>query len=75
MSRVQQDTALQQRKARLSIGTAFDPLHLIDEPLHHPVAPTQAASVGNSLRVISEPIDKRDQFRNPTGPHSGFPLL
>jgi hypothetical protein len=49
---MQQDAALQQWESRLSIGTAFNPLHFIDKTLNHPVAPRQAASVGNSLCVI-----------------------
>ncbi len=31
--------ALQEREACLSIGTAFDPLHLVDESFDHPVTP------------------------------------
>src|SRR5581483_1589368 len=72
---MKQHAPLQERKSSLSVGTAFDPLHLIDEPLDHPIAPRHAASVGNCLRIISEPINKRDQFRNSTGPDSSFPLL
>src|SRR3989440_9154967 len=72
---MQQDAALQQRKARLSIGTAFDPLHFIHETLNHAIAPRHAASVDNSLRIVSQPINKSDQLGNPTGQHSGFPLL
>jgi hypothetical protein len=66
---------LQQRKSRLSIGTPFDPFDFIDEPLDHAVAPRQAASIGNSFRIIGQPIDKSDQFRNPADPDSGFPVL
>jgi len=58
---MQQDTLLQQWEASLPIGTALDRLDFIDEPLHHPVAPRQAASVSNSLCIISEPIGKSDQ--------------
>ena len=72
---MQQDAALQQRKARLSVGTAFDPLHFIHETLNHSIAPGHAASIGNSLRIVSQPINKSDQLGNPTGPDSGFPLL
>src|SRR6266536_665558 len=72
---MQQDSALKQRKSRLSIGTPFDPFYFIDEPLNHPVAPGQTTSVGNSLRIIVQPISKSDQFRNSTGPDCGFPLL
>jgi hypothetical protein len=72
---VKQHSALEQREASLPIRAAFNPLHFIDEPLDHPVAPSQAASVSNSLRIIVQPIDKSDQFRDPTDPDSGFPLL
>jgi hypothetical protein len=72
---MEQNTALQERKSSLSIGTTLDPFYFIDEPLDHPVAPGQAVSIGNSLRIIVEPIGKRDQFCNPTGPNSSFPLL
>src|SRR6266487_3400845 len=72
---MQQDAALQQRKSRLSVGTAFDPLHFIHETLNHAIAPGHAASIGNSLRIVSRPINKSDQLGNPTGPDSGFPLL
>ncbi len=72
---MQQDAALQQRKARLSVGTAFDPLHFIHETLNHAIAPGHAASIDNSLRIVSQPINKSDQLGNPTGPDSGFPLL
>jgi hypothetical protein len=49
---MEEETALQQWKACLPIRTAFHPLHFIDEALNHPVAPRQAASVGNSLCII-----------------------
>jgi len=51
---MQQDAALQQRKSRLSVGTAFDPLHFIHETLNHSIAPGHAASIGNSLRIVSQ---------------------
>jgi hypothetical protein len=72
---MQQDAALQQRKSCLAVGTAFDPLHFIHEPLHHAIAPGHAASIGNSLRILSQPINKSDELGNPTGADSGFPLL
>ena len=72
---MQQDAPLQQRKSCLSVGTAFDPLHFIHEPLYHAIAPDHAASIGNRLRIVSQPINKSDQLGNPTGPDSGFPLL
>src|SRR5258706_4017214 len=71
----QQDATLQQRKSRLSVGTAFDPLHFIHETLNHAIAPGHAASIGNSLRIVGQPINKSDQLGNPTSPDSGFPLL
>ncbi len=73
--RMQQHAALEQRKSRLPVGTAFDPLHFIHEPLNHSIAPGHAASVGNSLRIVSQPINKSDELGNPTGPDSDFPLL
>ena len=74
-SRTQQDASLQQRESCLSVGTTFDPLHFIHKPLHHAIAPGQAASIGNSLRIVSQPINKSDELGNPTGPDSDFPLL
>src|SRR5258708_30346538 len=68
LSRMQQHTALEQREACLSIRTAFDPFHFIDESLHHAVAPGHAASIDNSLRIVSQPIDKSDQLGNPDFP-------
>src|SRR5436305_7691201 len=72
---MQQDPVLEQREACLSIRTAFDPLHFGDEPLHHAVAPGQTTSVSHSLRILGQPINKSDQFGNPTGLDSGLPLL
>jgi hypothetical protein len=72
---MQQDPALEQWEACLSVRTAFDPLHFIDKPLNHAVAPGQTTSVGHRLRIIGQPVDKSDQFRNPSGLDSGFPLL
>ena len=57
---MQQDTALEQRKACLPIGTAFDPLHLVNEPLNHAVAPRLGAPIGDGLRIVGQPIDKAD---------------
>jgi hypothetical protein len=65
---MQQHAALEQRKARLSVGTAFDPLHFIHESLNHTIAPGHAASIGNSLCIVSQPIDKSDQLGNPDFP-------
>jgi len=64
---MQQDTALEQREACLSIRTAFDPLHLVNEPFDHAVAPRLGAPIGHGLRIVGQPIDKADQFRNATG--------
>ena len=72
---MQQHTALEQRKSCLSIGAAFDPFHFVDEPLNHTVAPGQATSVGHSLPIIDQPIDKSDQIGNPTDLDSRLPLL
>jgi hypothetical protein len=72
---MQQHTPLQQREACLSIRAAFDPFHFSDESFHHAIAPGQATSVGHSLRIIGQPIDKSDQFRNPTDLDSDLPLL
>jgi hypothetical protein len=69
------DPALEQWEACLSVGTAFDPLHFIDESFNHAIAPGQTTPVGHSLRIIGQPVDKSDQFRNPSGLDSGFPLL
>ena len=74
-SRMQQDTALKEGEACLPIGAAFDPFHFVDEPLNHTVAPGQATSVGHSLPIIDQPIDKSDQIGNPTGLDSRLPLL
>ena len=72
---MQQDTALKQREACLSIRIAFDPLHFIEESFDNAAAPGQTTSVGHGLRIIVQPIDKSDQFGNPTGLDGGFPLL
>src|SRR5207249_2457673 len=72
---MQQDTALKEGEACLPIGAAFDPFHFVDEPLNHTVAPGQAPSVGHSLPIIDQPIDKSDQLGNPTGLDSRLPLL
>jgi hypothetical protein len=58
-------TTLEQREARLSIRTAFDPLQFVVESLHHPIAPRLGASVGDRLRIIGQAIDKADQFLDP----------
>ena len=72
---MQQDTALEQRESCLSIRAAFDPLHFVDETFDCAVAPGQTTSIGHGLRIIGQPIDKSDQFGNPTGLDSGLPLL
>jgi hypothetical protein len=66
---------LEQWKARLPIGTPFDPFHFIDEPLDHPSIPGLTAPVGHGLRIVGESVNKLDQFRDPAFPDSGFPLL
>jgi hypothetical protein len=72
---MEQDTALEQRESCLSIPAAFDPFHCIDELFHQTIAPSQTTSIGHNLRIIGQPIDKSDQFGNPTGLDSGLPLL
>jgi hypothetical protein len=72
---MEEHPALQQRKSGLSIGTPFDPFYFIDKTFDHSVAPCQAATVGNRFRIVGESINKSDQFRDPTGLDSSFPLL
>src|SRR5258708_14582308 len=72
---MKQHTPLQQWKSSLSIRTAFDRFDFIHKTLNHPVAPRHAASIGHRLRIVGKPIDKRDQFRDPTRPHGGFTLI
>jgi hypothetical protein len=48
---------------------------LFTTPSTMPLQKAQAASIGNRLRIVSQPINKSDELGNPTGPHSGFPLL
>ncbi len=67
---MQQDTALEQREACLSIRAPFDPFHFIDEPLDHAVAPGQTPSVGHGLRITCIP---ERQFPRPTGRRCGTP--
>src|SRR5690349_13865890 len=70
---MEQNTALQQRKARLPIRTAFDCFDFIDESLDHPVAPGQTASIGHCLCIVGKTIDKSDQFHDSASPHGSFP--
>src|SRR5215469_14488967 len=56
---------LPQRKSRLPITAAFDPLHFIHKPLYHAVAPSQTASISHGFCIITQPIDTSDQFCNP----------
>jgi hypothetical protein len=72
---MKQDTALKQRKACLSIRTAFDPLHFVHKPLDHAVAPRLATSIGDSFCIIGQPVDKLNQFHDPTRQNDCFPLL
>jgi len=41
-------------KSCLSVRTAFDPLHFLHETLNHAIAPSHAAPIGNSLRIVSQ---------------------
>lgn len=72
---MQEDTAQKQRKTCLSVGTAFDQLQFVVEPLHYPIAPRFWASVGNHLCIIRQPIDKADAFLDRRGVYGGFPLF
>ena len=74
-SRMQQDTALEQRKSCLSIGAAFDPFHLVNEPLDHAVVPRLTTSIGDSLCVVGQSVYKVHEFRDATGLDGGFPLF
>jgi len=49
---MQQDAALQQREACLSIRAAFDPLHLVDESFDHPVAPRLGTSIYDGFCIV-----------------------
>ncbi len=73
LSRMQQHTPLEQRESSLSIRTAFDPFHFIDESLHHAVAPGLGAAIGHGLRIVGKSVDKTDQFRDATGQNGCFP--
>lgn len=72
---MQQDAAVQQREASLSIRTAFDPLQFMVEPLHHPVVPRFGTRVGDCHGIIGQTIHKADQFLNSRDAHSRFPLF
>jgi hypothetical protein len=72
---MQQDAALQQREASLSIRTAFDPLQFMVEPLHHPVVPRFGTRVGDCQGIIGQAIHKVDQFLNSRDAHSRFPVF
>jgi hypothetical protein len=72
---MQQDAALQQRKACLSIGATFDPLHFIDESFDHAVAPRLATPIGDSLCIVGQPVDKINQFCDPTRQNGCFPVV
>lgn len=39
------------------------------------MAPRPAASPGHCLRIVGQPIDTRDPFRDPAGPRDHFPVL
>lgn len=72
---MQQHPALEQRKSCLSIRAAFDELDFLVEAFDHPVAPRVSASIDHCRFVISQSIDKADEFRIPTGAYRRFPLL
>ena len=71
--RMEDGTSLQQWKTCLPVRTAFHPLHFIHETLNHSIAPGHAASIGNRLRIVSQPIDKSDQLGTSL-PRSGSSL-
>jgi hypothetical protein len=66
---------LKEWESGLSIRTAFDPFHFVDEAFDYAIAPSHGASIGHGLRIIGQPIDKSDQFCNSTDLDSGLPLL
>ena len=72
---MQEDAALQQRETSLPIRTAFDPLQFVVEPLDHPIAPRFGAGVGDCHSIIGQALHKADQFLDPRGAHSRFPLV
>jgi hypothetical protein len=72
---MEQEATLEQWEASLSIGTAFDPLQFVGEPLHHPVALCFGTGVGDGLCIIRQAIDKADQLLDSRGTHSHFPLV
>jgi len=61
---MQQHAALEQRKARLSVGTAFDPFHFIHESLDHAIAPRLGTSIYYSFCIVSQSPHKIYQFGN-----------
>src|SRR6266516_2401521 len=72
---MQQDAALKQRKSRLSITAAFDPLHFIDKSLDHAVIPGLCTPIDHTFCIISQSLHKAYQFRNTRSLYSGFPFL
>ena len=72
---MQQDAPLQQGKACLSITAAFDPFHLIDKALEHAIAPGLSTPIDHSLGIISQPLDKVDQWSLTRSPYRPFPLF
>jgi hypothetical protein len=67
---MQQDTALQQWEASLSIRAAFDQFDFIDKPLNHAVAPRVATSIDDSICIVGQSFHKVDEFRNVRSPYS-----
>ena len=72
---MQQDAALQQRKSRLSVGTAFDPFHFIHESLDQAIAPRLGTSIHDGFCIVSQSPHKISQFSNARSQYSTFPLL
>src|SRR6266699_3040912 len=72
---MQQHAALEQRKARLSVGTAFDPFHFIHEALDHAIAPRLGTSIHDGFCFVSQSLHKVDQWSLARSSYRGFPVL
>jgi hypothetical protein len=62
---MQEHSALEQRKSCLPVGGPFDEFDFGVETLNHSITVGFGASICHRCFIVSQPLNKADEFRDP----------